>query len=36
MIGNLEDRINNLFAEVEVARQRYERFCEKVAKEMLP
>jgi len=35
MIGNLEERINNLPAEVELARQRYETFCEKVVKEML-
>ena len=36
MIGNLEEHINNLHADVELARQRYERFCEKVVKEMLP
>lgn len=36
MIGNLEEQINNLFAEVELARQRYEVFCEKVVKRMLP
>ena len=35
MIGNLEEHINNLHADVELARQRYERFCEKVVKEML-
>jgi hypothetical protein len=36
MIGNLEEHINNLHADVELARQRYERFCEKVVKKMLP
>ena len=36
MIGNLEEHINNLYADVELARQRYERFCEKVVKQMLP
>ena len=36
MIGNLEEHINNLNADVELARQRYERFCEKVVKSMLP
>lgn len=36
MIGNLEEHINNLHADVELARQRYERFCEKVVKYMLP
>ena len=36
MIGNLEEHINNLHADVELARQRYERFCEKVVKRMLP
>ena len=36
MIGNLEEHINNLFADVELARQRYEMFCEKVVKHMLP
>ena len=36
MIGNLEEHINNLHADVELARQRYETFCEKVVKEMLP
>jgi hypothetical protein len=36
MIGNLEETINNLFADVELARQRYEMFCEKVVKHMLP
>jgi hypothetical protein len=36
MIGNLEEHINNLDADVELARQRYERFCEKVVKHMLP
>jgi hypothetical protein len=36
MIGNLEEHINNLHADVELARQRYERFCEKVVKQMLP
>jgi hypothetical protein len=36
MIGNLEEHINNLYADVELARQRYERFCEKVVKELLP
>ena len=35
MIGNLEEHINNLYSDVELARQRYERFCEKVVKEML-
>jgi hypothetical protein len=34
MIGNLEEHINNLDADVELARQRYERFCEKVVKQM--
>jgi hypothetical protein len=36
MIGNLEEHINNLHADVELARRRYEKFCEKVVKEMLP
>ena len=36
MIGNLEEHINNLHADVELARQRYEKFCEKVVKQMLP
>ena len=36
MIGSLEEHINNLHADVELARKRYERFCEKVVKEMLP
>lgn len=36
MIGNLEEHINNLHADVELARQRYEQFCEKVVKHMLP
>jgi hypothetical protein len=36
MIGNLEEHINNLHADVELARRRYERFCEKVVKNMLP
>lgn len=36
MIGSLEEHINNLHADVELARQRYERFCEKVVKKMLP
>ena len=36
LIGNLEEHINNLPAEVELARQRYETFCEKVVKELLP
>jgi hypothetical protein len=36
MIGNLEEHINNLHADVELARKRYESFCEKVVKEMLP
>jgi hypothetical protein len=36
MIGDLEERINNLHADVELARQRYERFCEKVVRHMLP
>lgn len=36
MIGNLEEHINNLHAEVELARQRYEMFCEKVVRHMLP
>ncbi len=35
MIGSLEEHINNLHADVEVARQRYEQFCEKVVKKML-
>lgn len=34
MIGNLEEHINNLHADVELARQRYERFCEKVVRHM--
>jgi len=34
MIGNLEEHINNLHADVELARQRYETFCEKVVKQM--
>jgi hypothetical protein len=36
MIGNLEEHMNNLQADVELARQRYERFCEKVVRRMLP
>jgi hypothetical protein len=36
MIRNLEEHFNNLPAEVELARQRYETFCEKVVKELLP
>lgn len=36
MIGNLEEHINNVYADVELARQRYERFCEQVVKRMLP
>ena len=36
MIGSLEEHINNLHADVELARKRYETFCEKVVKEMLP
>jgi hypothetical protein len=36
MIGNVEEHINNLHADVELARQRYDRFCEKVVKKMLP
>jgi len=36
MIGNLEEHINNLYSDVELARQRYEMFCEKVVKKMLP
>jgi hypothetical protein len=36
LIGNLEEHINNLPAEVELARQRYETFCEKVVQELLP
>ncbi len=36
MIGNLEEHINNLRADVELARKRYEKFCEKVVKQMLP
>ncbi len=36
MIGNLEEHINNVHADVELARQRYEKFCEKVVKKMLP
>jgi hypothetical protein len=36
MIGNLEEHINNLHADVELARKRYERFCDKVVKHMLP
>jgi hypothetical protein len=36
MIGSLEEHINNLHADVELARKRYESFCEKVVKKMLP
>jgi hypothetical protein len=36
MLGNLEEHINNPDADVELARQRYEMFCEKVVKRMLP
>ena len=36
MVGHLEEHINNLHADVELARQRYEKFCEKVVKHMLP
>ena len=36
MIGTLEEHINNLHADVELARQRYERFCDRVVKHMLP
>jgi len=36
MIRNLQEHINNLPAEVELARQRYETFCERVVKELLP
>ena len=36
MIGSLEEHINNLHADVELAGQRYERFCEKVVKHILP
>jgi len=36
MIGNLEEHINNLHADVELARQRYEMFCDKVVRRMLP
>jgi hypothetical protein len=36
MIRNLEEHFNNLPAEVELARQRYDKFCEKVVKELLP
>ena len=36
MIGNLEEHINNLHADVDLARRRYETFCEKVVKNMLP
>jgi len=36
MSGNVEEHINNLHADVELARQRYEKFCEKVVKHMLP
>jgi len=36
MIGNLEEHINNVYSDVELARQRYVRFCEKVVKKMLP
>jgi hypothetical protein len=35
MIRDLEERINNLPADVGLARQRYETFCEKVVKELL-
>jgi hypothetical protein len=35
MIGSLEEHINNLHADVELARQRYETFCEKVVRRML-
>ncbi len=36
MVGNLEEHINNLQADVELAHQRYDTFCEKVVKKMLP
>ncbi len=35
MIGSLEECINNLYADVALARQRYERFCEQVVRRML-
>jgi hypothetical protein len=35
MIGDLEERLNNLHADVELARERYDTFCEKVVKHML-
>jgi hypothetical protein len=36
LIGSVEEHINNLYADVELARQRYEMFCEQVVKRMLP
>ena len=36
MIGNLEEHINNMSSDVELARRRYHTFCDKVVKEMLP
>ena len=36
LIRNLEEHINNLPAEVDLARRLYETFCEKVVKELLP
>jgi hypothetical protein len=36
LIGSVEEHINNLRADVELARQRYDTFCEKVVKELLP
>jgi hypothetical protein len=35
MIGNLQEHINNMSSDVELARRRYDTFCEKVVKEML-
>ena len=35
LVGNLEEHINNLYSDVELARQRYDTFCNKVVKKML-
>ena len=36
MIGNLEEHINNMPSDVELARRRYDTFCDKVVRKMLP
>lgn len=36
MVGNLEEQINNVGSEVELARHRYDTFCDRVVKEMSP